>query len=203
MTKTTRIEGYVYLVGFIAAIWFANWLLTHWGTVKFGPGEPWLIPVLPSWLNPTGGEILAPSGVLAIGLSFTLRDLVQRRLGWRFAFVAIVIGASLSAFLDPALALASGVTFLVAETLDLAVYTPLQRRNLFAAVIGSNVVGIVADSVIFLSLAFGSLAHLDGQVIGKAWMTLLALPIIYGLREWDRRRGIVAYDEQPALAAAS
>ena len=180
----------------IASIFLANWLLTNWGTVKF-PDSPWLIPVLPDWANPFGGEILSPSGVLAVGLSFTFRDLVQRRLGWKAAFVAIVIGAGLSALLDPALALASGVTFLIAETLDLAVYTPLQRRNLVAAVVGSNVVGIVTDSIIFLTLAFGSLSHLDGQIIGKAWMTLLALPVIWGLREWDRRRGIVAYDERP------
>ena len=201
MTKTTRIEGYFYFLGFIASIFLANWLLTNWGTVKFGPDDPWLIPVLPDWLNPFGGTILSPSGVLAVGLSFTLRDLVQRRLGWRIAFVAIFVGAALSAMLDPRLALASGITFLVAETLDLAVYTPLQRNHLVAAVIGSNVVGIIADSTIFLMLAFGSLAHLDGQIIGKAWMTLLALPIIIGLRAWDRRRGIVAHDDDvvPAL----
>lgn len=194
MKKTNRLEGYIYFVGFIASIWFANWLLTHWGTVKF-PDSPYLIPVLPAWANPFGGEILAPSGVLAIGLSFTLRDLVQRRLGWRFAFVGIVIGAGLSAFLDPQLAVASCLAFLFAETLDLFVYTPLQRRNLPAAVVGSNIVGIVVDSTVFLLFAFGSLAHLDGQIIGKAWMTLFALPLIYALRAWDERRGIVAYDD--------
>jgi uncharacterized PurR-regulated membrane protein YhhQ (DUF165 family) len=127
---------------------------------------------------------MAPSGVLAIGLGFTLRDLVQRRLGLRWTFAGIVAGAALSAVLSPALALASGVAFLLSETLDLFVYTPLQSRNLTAAVIGSNVVGIFADSVVFLWLAFGSLAFIEGQIIGKLWMTLAALPVIW----WLRRR---------------
>lgn len=199
MTKTTRTEGIVYFLGFIASIFLANWLLTNWGTVKF-PDSPWLIPVLPDWANPFGGEILSPSGVLAVGLSFTFRDLVQRRLGWKFAFLAIIIGATLSSLLDPTLALASGVTFLAAETLDLMVYTPLQKNHLVAAVIGSNIVGMIADSILFLALAFGSLAHLDGQIIGKAWMTLLALPVIYALRAWDERRGVHPHDDDLVVA---
>jgi len=39
-----KFEGVIYLVGFIVSIWLANWLVTHWGTVRFGDG-PWLIPV--------------------------------------------------------------------------------------------------------------------------------------------------------------
>ncbi len=185
-----KYEGVLYFIGFIVSIWFANWLLTHWGTVRF-PGGPWLIPVLPGGLTPTGDPIYAPSGVIAIGLSFTLRDLVQRRLGVGVALVAVVIGAVLSAALDPTLALASGVAFLLAESLDLFVYTPLQRRNLVGAVVASNIVGMVVDSVVFLSIAFGSLALLEGQVIGKAWMTLVAIPLIYGIREWDSKRGMM------------
>ncbi|HEV2073792.1 MAG TPA: VUT family protein, partial [Thermomicrobiales bacterium] len=183
-------EGVLYFIGFIASIWFANWLLTHWGTIRF-PGGPWLIPVWPGDLTPSGDPIYAPSGVIAIGLSFTLRDLVQRRLGVGVALVAVVIGAALSAALDPTLALASGVAFLLAESLDLFVYTPLQRRNLVGAVVASNVVGLVVDSIVFLSIAFGSLALLEGQVIGKAWMTLVAIPLIYGIREWDSKRGMM------------
>ncbi len=192
-------EGAIYFVGFIASIWLANWLIAHWGTVKF-PDSPWLIPVWPGSLTPSGESILAPSGVLAIGLSFTLRDLVQRRLGVRAAMLAIIIGAVLSAALDPALALASGAAFLLAESLDLFVYTPLQRRNLVVAVVASNIVGMVIDSIVFLIIAFGSLALLDGQIIGKAWMTLVAVPIIYGIREWDRRRGVMPRGVEPSLS---
>jgi queuosine precursor transporter len=183
-----RIEGIVLLASFIASIWLANWLITHWGTERFGDG-PWLVPVWPGFLTPSGDTIYAPSGVLAIGLSFTLRDLVQRRLGLLPAVAAIIAGAALSAALDTSLALASGLAFLVAESLDLFVYTPIQRRNLVVAVIASNLVGILVDSAIFLRIAFGSLDLLEGQVIGKAWMTLLAVPLIWGLRSWDDRRG--------------
>jgi uncharacterized PurR-regulated membrane protein YhhQ (DUF165 family) len=194
--KTNHIrnyEGVLFFIGFIASIWFANWLLTHWGTIRF-PGGPWLIPVWPGGLTPSGDPIYAPSGVIAIGFSFTLRDLVQRRLGVGVALVAVVIGAALSAALDPTLALASGVAFLLAESLDLFVYTPLQRRNLVGAVVASNVVGLVVDSIVFLSIAFGSLALLEGQVIGKAWMTIVAIPLIYGIREWDSKRGMMPTD---------
>jgi uncharacterized PurR-regulated membrane protein YhhQ (DUF165 family) len=182
-------EGFVYFIGFIASIWFANWLITHWGTVKF-PDSPWLIPVWPGAWTSSGEPIYAPSGVLAIGAAFTLRDLVQRRLGVRWTALAILIAAALSAFLDPALALASGVAVLLAEGLDLFVYTPLQRRHLVLAVVASNLVGLVVDSVVFLWLAFGSLAQLEGQILGKAWMTLVALPLVMGLRTWDVRRGL-------------
>ena len=182
-------EGFVYLTGFILSIWFANWLITHWGTVKY-PDSPWLIPVWPGPWTPSGEPIYAPSGVLAIGAAFTLRDLVQRRLGVRWTGLAILVAAGLSAFLDPALALASGAAVLLAEGLDLFVYTPLQRQHLVLAVVASNIVGLVADSIVFLWLAFGSLEQLEGQVIGKTWMTLAALPLVVGIRAWDARRGL-------------
>ncbi|OQY47284.1 MAG: hypothetical protein B6242_05430 [Anaerolineaceae bacterium 4572_78] len=139
-----------------------------------------LIPVFPG--------IMAPSGVLAVGLGFTLRDLVQRRLGLMFTIVGIIIGAAISALLSPQLAFASGMAFLLSETLDLFVYTPLQKRNLFVAVIASNIVGLIADSIVFLSLAFGSLQFIEGQIIGKFWMTLLALPFIWLIRQYDKKR---------------
>lgn len=192
-----KYEGIVYFVGFIGSIWIANWLVTHWGTVRFGDG-PWLIPVWPGSLTPTGNPIYAPSGVLAIGVGFTLRDLVQRRLGIKIAVLAIVVGALLSATLDPSLALATGVAFLLAETFDLVVYTPLQRRHLIGAVVASNFVGIVVDSIVFLTIAFGSLSLLQGQIIGKAWMTLLAIPVVYAIREWDRKRGPITFDVGPS-----
>jgi queuosine precursor transporter len=42
----------------------------------------------------------------------------------------------------------------------------------------SNTAGLVLDSVVFLWLAFGSLEFLAGQLVGKATMTLVALPLL-------------------------
>lgn len=180
--RTTRIEGYVYLAAFALCIPAANWLIGHWGTVC-APNAPCLIPVAPG--------IMAPSGVLMIGLALVLRDLVQRRLGARWAIAAILAGAALSALLaPPALVLASSVAFLLSEFADFAVYTPLQRRRLVLAVVASGLVGLVIDSLLFLQLAFGGLDFLPGQIIGKAWIVLLSVPVIWALRNWDQRRGV-------------
>jgi len=178
----TRTEGYVYLLGFGLCIPLANWMIGHVGAVCV-PDGPCLIPVAPG--------LMAPSGVLMIGLALVLRDLVQRRLGLRWVTAAILAGAALSGWVaPPALVLASATAFLLSEFADLCVYTPLQERRLLLAVFASSVVGLVIDSLVFLWLAFGSLDFLAGQVVGKSWMVLAALPFIAWLRRRDERMGI-------------
>lgn len=188
MSERRLVEGLICLALFIACIPAANWLILNVGTVCV-PKGPCLIPVAPGLVP----SLMAPSGVLMIGLALVLRDLVQRRLGLIWAVGAILIGAVLSAtFAPPALVTASVVAFLLSEFADLAVYTPLQRRGLVTAVIASSLVGLVVDSCAFLYLAFGSLDYLAGQVVGKAWMVLLALPFIIWLRNRDERIGLGA-----------
>ncbi len=180
-----RFEGLVYLAGFIACVPAANWLIGNVGTVCI-PKGPCLIPVAPF-------GITAPSGVLMIGLALVLRDLVQRRLGKAWTLGAIGVGAALSGLVaPPALVIASTAAFLLSELADFAVYTPLQKRGLIRAVLLSSLVGLCVDSVVFLYLAFGSLDYLAGQIIGKAWMVLLSIPVIRLLRDRDQRLGIVA-----------
>ena len=71
-------------------------------------------------------------------------------------------------------------------------FTPLQRHRLLLAVLASSIVGLVVDSAVFLYLAFGNLDYLAGQVVGKAWMVLLTLPMIAWLRRRDARLGLSA-----------
>ena len=178
------VEGIIALALFTLTIPLANWMIGNLGTVCV-PQGPCLIPVWPG--------VTAPSGVLMIGLALVLRDIVQRRLGAGFGLAAIVIGTLISAFLaPPAIVLASTSAFLLSELADFAVYTPLQRRRFVTAVFASSIVGLVVDSAVFLWLAFGSLSYLPGQVIGKAWMVLLALPLMYALRKRDERVGLTA-----------
>ena len=93
-------------------------------------------------------------------------------------------------FAPLSLVTASATAFLLSELADLAVYTPLQRRGLVAAVVLSSFAGLVVDSIVFLWLAFGSLEFLAGQVVGKAWMVLLSIPLIAVLRRRDQRLGL-------------
>src|SRR5579862_1786646 len=175
-------EGVIFLILFALTIPAANWLIGHVGTTCV-PHGPCLLPVAPG--------LMAPSGVTMVGVALVLRDLVQRRLGAGLSALAILCGAALSALVaPPALILASAVAFLLSEFADLAVYTPLARRRLVAAVAASSCVGLVVDSIVFLWLAFGSLEFLPGQVVGKAWMVLLSIPFVAWLRRRDERLGI-------------
>ncbi|MBO6947201.1 MAG: VUT family protein [Rhodospirillales bacterium] len=177
-----KLHGYLYLAGFIASIPVANWMVGNVGTYCV-PDGPCLVPVAPG--------LSAPSGVLMIGLALVLRDLVQRRLGKVWALAAIIIGALVSAFVAPsALVVASATAFLLSELADFAVYTPLQERRLITAVIASSVIGLVIDSMVFLYLAFGSLEYLAGQIVGKGWMVVLAIPFIWWIRNREEKLGI-------------
>jgi uncharacterized PurR-regulated membrane protein YhhQ (DUF165 family) len=175
-------EGGIFLLLFCLTIPLANWMIGHVGTMC-PPNSPCLLPVAPG--------LLAPSGVVMIGIALVLRDLVQRRLGAEFGLAAIVVGTAISALVAPrSLVIASAMAFFISELADFAVYTPLARRRLVFAVVASSLIGIVLDSLIFLWLAFGSLDFLFGQIVGKAWMVLLSIPFIVYLRRRDERLGL-------------
>lgn len=165
---------YALLIAFLACIPAANWLIGHAGT-KCIPNGPCLVPV--------GFGLEAPSGVLIIGVALVLRDFVQRELGPWWTAGAIAVGAALSAWVaPPALVIASGAAFLLSELADMAVYTPLRERRLALAVLASGIAGAAVDSAVFLWLAFGSLAYLNGQIVGKLWATLAAFAVLIALR---------------------
>ena len=167
----------IYLIAYIATIFAANWAIQAWGIV------------------PVGFGLYAPAGVYFVGLAFTLRDLTQEALGKAWVVGAILIGAALSALVSPQFALASGAAFLLSELADFGIYTPLRRRNWLGAVALSNTVGLVVDSVLFLWLAFGSLDFLAGQIVGKAYMTILAVGVLWVIRsrrDLSNRRDVTA-----------
>ena len=166
--------GAIALLLFAATIPLANWLIGSVG-VQFDPHGPHMVSV--------GFGLMAPSGVLVVGAALVLRDIVHERLGAVWALVAIAVGAVLSWFLsDPFLVVASVAAFVLAELADFAIYAPLRKRQLTLAVLASGVVGAVVDSAVFLWVAFGSLAFIEGQIVGKLWMTLFAAAILFGIR---------------------
>jgi len=167
-----RTIGLVAVALYIATVFAANWAIDRYGPVSVGFG------------------LMAPAGVYFAGLAFTLRDITHDTLGRLWVLGAIIIGALLSAWVavdNRDIALASGVAFLVSELFDFAVYTPLRERNWLGAVALSNIVGLVADSILFLWIAFGSLDFLEGQIVGKLWMTVLAVALLTAWRRTSRR----------------
>lgn len=158
----------------VASVALANWATARYHFVPVGFGQS------------------ATAGTFAAGLCLALRDGLQD-VGGRWAVLAAIGAGGIVSVVtsNPALALASGVAFVVSEALDAAVYTPLKAKartgeaRWAGAVTASNVVGTLADSIIFLGLAFGPMAILPalaGQLIGKAYPT-----VAYLIAGWTRR----------------
>jgi len=169
-SEANRIKGWIFGLLFILTIPLSNWVVMNVGLVC-PANSPCLVPVWPG--------IMAPSAVLLAGLALVLRDGVHHFLGTRWAFYSIIAGTILSGFVsEPNLVIASAVAFLFSETADLIVYTPLRKRFPAWAIVASGFAGSVVDSMLFLTLAFGSLDYIVGQVLGKFEMSVLAAVLI-------------------------
>lgn len=150
--------------GFVSTVLIANWATSTFGFV------------------PVGFSQMATAGTFAAGFALATRDAVQDMLGKQWMLCLLVTAAALSYLVaDPHIATASAAAFLLSELLDFAVYTPLRARARFGdgrwsiAIAASGFVGAVADTVIFIGIAFGAAAVLPamaGQLIGKGWATL-------------------------------
>lgn len=162
--RDTTIAGGVCAALLALTVVGANWAIERFGMV------------------PVGFGLMAPAGVYFAGVAFTLRDLIHETWGSWGVLAAIAVGALLSWFISPAFAVASGAAFLLSELADFAVYAPLRERHWMGAVVASNVIGLTIDSALFLYLAFGSVDFLLGQVVGKVWMTGLAVLLLGLLR---------------------
>lgn len=154
-------RAWLLAAAFVGSVVLANVLTTHFGLI------------------PAGFGLLVPAGTYAAGLCLGLRDELHEAAGIRWVLGAIAVGAALSVLLaDARIALASGAAFLLAELVDLAVYTPLRRAGRRRAVVVSNAAGAVVDTVAFLTLAGFPLTaqSVGGQLLVKAvWATLAVL----------------------------
>lgn len=162
-------KGVLAAVAYLTCIVAANWLTARYGLV------------------PVGFSQVVTAGTFAAGMSFVARDGLQDVAGRRAVLGAIVLGAGLSTLLSPIrLAVASGLTFLVSETADMAVYTPLRQRDRrMAGWLASNIVGSLIDSALFLWLAGFPMFGFFGQSAVKVAVgvaTPLAVAGLIGAR---------------------
>lgn len=178
MPQASRWAGLLAIGIYSLCVPASNWLVQHVGVACSATG-PCLVPVAPG--------ILAPSGVLLAGLALVLRDFVQRFFGLAISLAAILGGVVLTAVVaPPALVWASAVAFGLSELADAVIFTPIQRRGFLIAVAASAMFGLVVDSLVFLYLAFGSLDHLAGQIIGKTEMVILSLVLVKAFQRAPR-----------------
>jgi uncharacterized PurR-regulated membrane protein YhhQ (DUF165 family) len=159
--KTSK--AFASLSFYAGTIVLANWLTSRFGLVAVGFG------------------LSATAGTYAAGLSLGARDMAQTFAGKAAVLAAVIAGAFLSAILaNPQIALASGIAFLFSELLDFSIYVPLKKRKSTGwAIAGSNAAGAVLDTLLFLWIAGFPLTQsgVAGQLVGKAWMTFLALVV--------------------------
>lgn len=174
--RTTGLLAGAAAVLYAATVVLPNLLIQWFGTVDMVPG-----PV----------TAMAPAAVFAVGAALVARDILHASLEPLGRWVAvgatvgaICAGAGVSAALaDPRIAFASAAAFLVSELLDLSIYLPVKdRAGWDAAVIASTAASLVVDSVLFLALAFGSMAFLPGQILGKVYAMLAVLALAWVLR---------------------
>lgn len=172
---------------YLASVILANWLTTRYGR------------------QPVGFGLRAPAGTFAIAGALVVRDVLQDAAGRLGVVALIAVAAALSWMVAaPQIALASAAAFLLSEALDMLAYTPLRRRARFGdrwwrwAVLAGGAVGALADSYVFLRLAFGPAAvrpYLPGQMVGKLEIValfILAGALVGAVRERQGRRPAIA-----------
>lgn len=170
-TETRHLAGTAAITAYAGSIVAANYLTTRYGMVHVGFG------------------LITTAGTFAAGAALLMRDVVQDTLGRWWVLAGIAAGGALTWATSPALAIASTTAFLVAELADMAVYTPLRDLGWAKAVLASNAVGAIIDTLLFLLLAGFPItaATVGGQLVGKlAWATALPVAAVLTVRQVRR-----------------
>lgn len=162
----TKVFG-VLAAAYVGLVVLANWLASRYTiTVPFT-------------------DYVAPAGVLCIGAVLVIRDWLQqlRGLGYAIPLMLVAGGASYAAGVVfgwtslQKIAVASVVAFLLSETVEALIFTPIRNRSLTAGVALSATIGNAIDSYVFLALAFGSQAFFAGNFVGKMEMIAVGVTI--------------------------
>lgn len=130
-------------------------------------------------------------GAFTYPLAFLVTDVTNRLYGAEKArkvvlagfgvgLVCSLIGTQIMGEFGPLvtlrIALASGTAFLVAQLVDLGVFSALRNRRWFVAPLTSSIVGSAIDTTLFFTLAFAS---------------FLAFPITWGDVSWAQEATVV------------
>ena len=171
-------KKWYYAIAYMLSIVLANLTVAKFGLV--------------TWF----GFLVFPAGAIWIGLTFSLRDFVQREWGhkdvWYFMIATTIITTLLSVVLSHLpvplwkVAVGSALAFLVSEAIDWAVYYFL-KKDLIWRICVSNAFSVPIDSIIFVGIVFGGWSFFNppvyGQTIVKYISGLLVIPVILYFRK--------------------
>lgn len=136
----------------MAAFFFAGrrWTALYVGLMPFINWSFGAVPTaaIPDWL---GGGAFQPLAIVT-GLVLVVRDFAQRELK-HWIWGAMIVGLLLSSLTSwIVIVFASGLAFLISETVDWAVYT-FSKRPLSQRVMISSAASAPLDQVVFIGLA--------------------------------------------------
>lgn len=159
-------------------------------------------------------HLAAPAGTYLIGLALALIETAHhtaptRREGWKNAQLMIAMGFAGSAVLAIWIAIVNEMNsvgpdrfgflagtwrivvgslaaFAVSETIDNGLGAWMRGRFPDPVrVVTTNAISVPLDSLVFLAVAFGSLAFIEGQIVAKMAATVvLGIPIVLILRRF-------------------
>lgn len=125
----------------------------------------WSFTWAPLWELPDGST-WTPMTIVT-GLVLVVRDLAQREIGHRVLGL-LLVGTALSYFMAaPTIAIASGLAFLISESVDWAVYT-FTKRPLSQRILLSSLLSAPLDTTLFL---YGAELERPGILTGWAVAT--------------------------------
>ncbi|RXT13747.1 VUT family protein [Ammoniphilus sp. CFH 90114] len=145
------------------------------------------------------GALIIPAGSLIVGLTFILRDYVQKQHGRAKTYAIISFALMLSALSSYLLGdtliivLASAIAFLVSETTDTEIYSRL-KLPFSMRVLYSGLVGGFLDSVLFVIIGLSPLGAgfltwemvplaILGQILAKFLLQGLGVIVIKGIEK--------------------
>lgn len=151
---------------YIGSILLANWMVHTFGIIETK-------------------YIMFPAGAVAIGLTFSARDFVQRRYGKWKCWIWMGLAGVITAAINPKLAMASIAAFLCAETIDWCLFT-FTNYSFKKRIMLSNVISTPIDSLVFVTVAFGFFwPAVWGQALVKFASSLIPLLFIKDTKEED------------------
>lgn len=138
-----------------------------------------LLIVLANWSVGVFGPVITPlNALLFIGVDFAIRDKLNMQMSWREIALLITVASVVTYVFNTAptqVALASALAFFVSQSVDSIVFNNVRGTFVKRSFV-SNVFGAATDSLLFPTIAFGTL--LPGVVAAQFVCKVIGASIV-------------------------